>query len=148
MRSTASGSDRRRMGVCSERPDRRYNPGFPVGLPVRDGPTVPPPEHGSSGAGAPRCRHRPRPGRPVSTRTSTPSSTTWRRGRPGRRRTGVDLSQAPIPSRPRTSRRSGSGTVEFPDGTHVENPHTDALGYYVYKTHDDYVGGTDKHVVE
>jgi hypothetical protein len=36
-------------------------------------------------------------------------------------------------------------TTEFPDGTHIENPHTDALGY-IYKTKEDWVNGTNKHV--
>jgi len=39
------------------------------------------------------------------------------------------------------------GTVEFPDGTTVENPKQDALGY-VYKDTDDYMAGTDKHEVD
>lgn len=38
-------------------------------------------------------------------------------------------------------------TVEFPDGTQIDNPHQDHLGY-VYKTTGDWINGTDRHVID
>lgn len=35
-----------------------------------------------------------------------------------------------------------SSTVEFPDGTEITDPYTDASGQ-VYETHDDYIEGSD-----
>lgn len=38
-------------------------------------------------------------------------------------------------------------TTEFPDGTQIDNPYTDAQGY-VYKTKEDWINGTNKHQYE
>lgn len=58
----------------------------------------------------------------------------------------IDLSKAPDPLATADVPPVRFGqTVEFPDGTKVENPHTDALGY-VYKNKDDWIGGENKHV--
>lgn len=38
-------------------------------------------------------------------------------------------------------------TIEFPDGTHVDDAHTDAQGY-IYKSRQDWIDGTNKHVAD